>query len=343
MGAVHSTRRTWRPWRAYRAIVRARRAVLAGLRLGLTLHAGFTLSACSSTSQSGPRPPGPSSVAGPKELLPSDLDVVLWLDVGRAKQLWLREPERQLLLILREYGIYPTDGASSEVAFGLELLARADRIWLACRPHATGCHDPVVLVRGDFQRFPLRKLLPNTEPGLDLGGGWLRYDRKSVSSRSGLSRVYLAPPDRILLVSTTELDAVERALERGRGSRDHIPKESGLMSFLVRPSAIARVIEPRSKAAARFLHDARTLEFQLSPESNRLRLVVTIGFESKERAERAATAARLLWTVLTPHRDRTTPLEVVGETLVLRLDFRAPDAAQWEHSAPTSGIESPGQ
>jgi hypothetical protein len=268
---------------------------------------------------------------------------VLWLDVGRAKQLWLREPERQLLLILSEYGIYPTDGVNSEVAFGLELLARADRIWLACRPHATGCHDPVVLVRGDFQRFPLRQLLPNTEPGLDLGGGWLRYDRKSVSSRSGLSRIYWAPPDRILLVSTTELDAVERALERGRGSRDQIPKESGLLSFFVRPSAIARVIEPRSKAAARFLHDARSLEFQLSPESNQLRLVVTMGFESKERAERAATAARLLWTVLAPHRDRDVPLEVVGELLVLRLDFRAPEAVNWGDTLPTPGPESLGQ
>jgi hypothetical protein len=268
---------------------------------------------------------------------------VIWLDVERAKQLWLREPERQLLTILREYGIFPTEDKARELAFALELLTRTERVWFACRPHESGCRDPVVLLRGDFQKFPLRKLLPETNPGLDLGFGWLRYDRESVKSRSGLSRIYFAPPDRILLVSTTEIDAVERTLERHRGSRDQIPKETGLMSFIVNPKSIARAIEPRSKAAARFLRDTSTLELLVEPESNQLKLTVTLGFESVERAERASTAARLFWTLLSPQQEARAPVEVLGNHLVIRLQFRPPATDALNGTRPSSGSESAGQ
>jgi hypothetical protein len=268
---------------------------------------------------------------------------VIWLDVERAKQLWLREPERQLLTILREYGVFPTEDKTRELAFALELLTRTERVWFACRPHESGCRDPVVLLRGDFQKLPIRKLLPETEPGLDLGFGWLRYDRKSVKSRSGLSRVYFAPPDRILLVSTTEIDAVERTLERHRGSRDQIPKETGLMSFLVLPSSIARAIEPRSKAAARFLRDTRSLELLVEPESNQLNLTVTLGFESPERAERASTAARLFWTLLSIQREHPAPVEVLGNNVVIRLQFRPPVSDVLKGPEPVLGSESTGQ
>jgi hypothetical protein len=264
--------------------------------------------------------------------LPADLDVVLWVDVERVKQLWLRESEQQLLRILVEYGVFPGSESTEDLAFGLGLLEHTKRLWIACRPQSDGCEDPVVLLRGDFNRFPLRKLLPKTNPGLDLGGGWLRYDRDAVLGRSGLSRVYFAPPDRILLVSTAELDAVERALDRSRGSRSQIPQENGLISLQLRPSGIARVLEKRSAAAARWLREARSVELRLLPRDNALSLEGAIVFETQERAERAASAFRILWTMLTKRdnviAEKDTPLEVVGDTLVLRLLLNGPPAEQ---------------
>jgi hypothetical protein len=268
---------------------------------------------------------------------------VLWIDVKRAKQLWLREPELQLLRILLDYGIFPTNDTTDDLSFSVDLLARADRIWIACRPHATGCRDPVVLLRGDYNRYPLRKRLSHTNPGLDLGGGWLRYDRELNLGRSGLRRIYFAPPDRLLLVSTTELDAVERALERSRGSRDQVPKETGLVSLLVRPTGIARLLESRSSAAARWLRDARSLELQILPEPSTLKLVVTIGFESQQRAERASVAFRVLWSVLAPRRTSPIPIEVVGDSLVVTVELSAPSPGTVPAELDPAAAESSAQ
>ena len=196
---------------------------------------------------------------------------------------------------------------------------------LPVAPHATGCRDPVVLLRGDYNRYPLRKRLSHTNPGLDLGGGWLRYDRELNLGRSGLRRIYFAPPDRLLLVSTTELDAVERALERSRGSRDQVPKENGTRVTARAPDGDCAA--PRKSFVPlppRWLRDARSLELQILPEPSTLKLVVTIGFESQQRAERASVAFRVLWSVLAPRRTSPIPVEVVGDSLVVSVELSAP-------------------
>jgi hypothetical protein len=244
------------------------------------------------------------------------------MDVERVKQLWLREPERQLLAILRDYGVVPTQESASADAFLLDAIRRAERLWVACRPHASGCHDPVVLLRGNYRQFEVRRMLEKTRAGLDLGGGWLRYDRDVKLGRSGLSRIYFAPPDRLLLVSMTELDAVERTLERSRGARDQIPKETGMLSMVMRPSGMARVLEPRTPQAARWLREARSIEMQVDKASGALTLQVTVAFDSNERAVRAATAFRIIWSALVKHEAKKTtddPIEVIGSELVLRL------------------------
>jgi hypothetical protein len=101
-----------------------------------------------------------------------------------------------------------------------------------------------------------------------------------------------------------------------------------MVSLLVRPSGIARALEARNAAAARWLREARSVELQVFPKPLALELVVSIGFESQQRADLAAAAFRVLWTVVSAHGKRPAnddaPVEVVGDTLILRLGLRAP-------------------
>jgi hypothetical protein len=259
--------------------------------------------------------------------LPSDLDVALWLDIERLKALFLREPEAQLLAVLRDYGVLTTPDEVANDAFYVEFLRRTTRLSVACRPYAEGCRDPVVLARGDYRKLDLRKALGLTRGGLDLGGGWLRYDREGIVARSGLARAYFAPPDRLVLVSYAELDAVERTVERYRGGRNPIPKEAGLASMTLRPRSVARLVESRSPAAARWLSEAQTIEVLVDRSNTTLSLVLTFGFPSQVRAEHAAVAFRLIWASLAKQDRQLTreaPIEVIGAEVVVRLALGGP-------------------
>ncbi|MGC4069274.1 MAG: hypothetical protein QM784_32415 [Polyangiaceae bacterium] len=214
-------------------------------------------------------PPVPSSRATASTLLPSDSDVALWLDIERLKALFLREPERQLLAVLRDYGVVTLSDATANDEFYIELLRHTTRLSSACRPHGDGCRDPVLVARGDFRKLDLRRALGLTRGGLDLGGGWLRYDCEGDFDRSGLARVYFAPPDSLVLVSYTELDAVERTVERYHGTRNPIPKELGLASIVLRPSSIATLVESRAPAAARWLREAQSIELLVDRRTRR--------------------------------------------------------------------------
>lgn len=295
------------------------------------------------------RPPGPSSQLTAAQILPPDLDVVLWMDVARVKALWLREPEQQLTRLLHEYGLLPPTGDSNDAVFWGDALRLADRAWIACRPHPEGCRDPVVVLRGNYGHIAPRRAISKTEPPLDLGGGWLRYDRTSKRTRSTLARLYYSPPDRLVAVSETELDAVERSLERTRvravTSERAQPTESGLLSLRLRPSALARVVERRAPAAGRFLRDALSLELRVTPETNALAVLVELEFESRSRAELAAKAFELIQQAFARTRAEAyrpaSPIEVQENRLVLRLQFVRPEPTPTGGAVPPPPTEPP--
>lgn len=312
------------------------RRIRRGGPLGRVVLVGLLplLSGCTASSLPLRATPGPSSGIAAKELLPADLDIVLWLDVSRTKQYFRRNSERALLGVLVDYGLLPARSTESDLSFLLQALGQTERLWLACRPHAKNCEDPVVLLRGKFARFEPQQL-PHLTLTADLGGGWLRYDRDKPRTgspgRSAISRVYFAPPDRLLLVSYTELDAVERALERHRGTRTQIPTETGLLSVQMRPQTIADLIQERAPSAARWIRDAASMELVVSPRESALLLEATMTFDSSERAERAGTAARIVAGAFAKH-DANSPMaqshiEVLDQRLVVRFALRPPDAA----------------
>jgi hypothetical protein len=283
--------------------------------------------ACAATPTAIPvaaRSPGAQS---PKEVLPADLDVVAWLDVARLRDLWTEQPNRQIATILGEYGVLTGIPNGDDARFWLSLLAQSDHFWLGCRPTTDGCLDAVVFARGRFDSHDPATELSDLARPVDLGAGWFRYDRRTRIERHKVARIYFAPPDRIVVVSPTEIDAVERSLEQGHGEPALLAEERGLFSLTLRARSIARLVEHRAPAAARFLRDASRIKLWLEANSSVLELSVIISFANPERAERA----RLVFSDIAPklgifdaHQpSRGLPSEVVGNDLVLRLMVNA--------------------
>lgn len=278
----------------------------------------------------------PNAQSAP-EILPADLDVVIWLDVARLRGLWTVKPNVQLATILGEYGLYAADPEEAdEVGFWLRLVSQTDKLWIACRPVPSGCTDFVVFARGRYEQPDPVQSLPDLRHPVDLGAGWFRYDRRRPTARRGSSRIYVAPPDRIVVVSLTELDAVERSLEEGSLDDSLHVEERGLFSLSFRPVGVARALETRAPAAARFLREANGVRLWLDSGVEVMTLSVVIGFGTPERAERARQAFALLSSGLDWLHGKTNStkgpadafsVKVVGNDLLLNLRVQPPNSA----------------
>lgn len=307
-----------------------KRSVRCGI-VALTALAGPWAMACAPNRPTLPLARTAPSGHSAAEILPADLDVVLWLDVARLRGLWSVKPDRQIVRVLAEYGLFAAT-SDAEAAFWLALLEQSSRWWIGCRPTRDGCRDIVVFARGRFDRHDPLSVLPDTSLPLDLGAGWFRYSRKVRVGRQQPARIYVAPPDRIVVVSPAEVDAVERTLERGQNDpTSQAVEERGLFSMALRPVAMARIIEYRAPAAARLLREARVVRLWLDADAQALRLSVSVGFSDHERAELAREAFSILWKVWNASDARSPdveqPLAVVGNDLVLHLRIAAPAEA----------------
>lgn len=266
-----------------------------------------------------------------KDVLPADLDVVLWLDIVRLRGLWALSPDHQIAKVLAEYGLFVAN-TDAEATFWLHLLAESNSWWIACRPTRSGCRDVVVFARGSYDRPDPLLTLPDTTRPIDLGAGWFRYARKVRVGRQQAARVYVAPPDRIVVVSPAEVDAVERSLEQGHGEPPLLVEERGLFSMTLRPTALARIVEQRAPAAARLLREANVIRLWLNANPTALELNAVVAFASRERAERARQAFTLVASLLgvrdAKQSNAFVPVEVVGNDLVLHLQLRPPSSDQ---------------
>jgi hypothetical protein len=321
-------------------LTQCRKAIRRGMRRSCELKALLLLVAvgCTPTPVRSAPARSPNSYSA-REILPADLDVVVWLDLGRLRGFWPLHPDRQIARSLAEYGVFgatasATPEAPGDLGFWLELLKRSDRWWLACRPSMVGCVDTVVFARGRFSgTYPTERLDHMTSP-IDLGAGWFRFERKRQTRRGELARVYLAPADRYVAVSSGELDAVERTLERGQHGLALDLQERGLVAMTVRARGLARLLEKRAPAAARLLHDAKTIKLSLDSHNGTLDLDVSIEFDEYDRAERARHAFSILVSELARMDNRMATLEtprvdvVARELLIhLRLPTKTPSNA----------------
>lgn len=272
-------------------------------------------------------------------VLPTDLDAVVWLDIARLRGLWTVHPERQIAKILAEYGMLEVHN-DSEAKFWLKLLSRSERFWIGCRPTSGGCADAVLYARGRFDgRAPVGEL-DDLSRAIDLGAGWFRHDRRTKVARRQVARIYVALPDRVVTVSPAELDAVELKLEQGRPGSPLLVDEHGLVSLVVRASAVARHWERRAPAAARLLREAETIRLTVDNDRSDLQLTVAVRFMGREYVERARDALVLIAPKLgigSEQLAKARAVEIVGNDLVLRMAIANPGdgtTSKAEGSAP---------
>jgi hypothetical protein len=310
-----------------------------GATIVATLLSLGTLSCTSS------RPPSavarsPSAQA-PKEVLPADLDVALWLDIARLRGLWTLQPDRRIAHILAGYGLYVATSETREADFWLDLVRHSDRWWIGCRPTHDGCVDAVVFARGRFSDCDPGQTLPGMARPIDLGAGWFRYDRRTRVARHQVARIYVAPPDRMVVVAPAEVDAVERSLERGHADRSLFPEERGFFSLAFRGRAMARLVERRAPAAARFLRDAVVVKLWLEGNSDALDFTIVASFANHGLAEHARLVFSLVAPTLnlfdTKDPSNSVATDVVGGDLVLHVRVHAGS----ESTTPEEGGAAP--
>jgi len=286
---------------------------LFGGLLGMTL-------ACHSERQFSVPTPTSSTRIVP---LPSDLDLVGFVDLDAWESLLLDEPRAVVMAGLVALGSLPRSGT----AHGLvrEALGNTRRLWFACRPSRFGCDDLVLVLSGSFESFEPPRGNSDYVGPLDRGQGWFAYQGPAVR-RDDLSAIYLGVPDRLVLVSHAEVDAVERIIEAGAAPSELLVTERRPLSLRARPAALAEALGARSRQAGLLMERARSFEASVSGGGPaELVLELRVGFEDAAQAELARRAIELFARLAT----ETAPdqpvvgleLESATTEVVVRLRF----------------------
>lgn len=255
----------------------------------LAAAAGGLLACSARRAPVTPRPP-PRRV--PADLVPGDLDVVLRVDLAAVRAALGAGMPAELVAPV------PAAGDPGVRALVAKATAGATTGWLAFRPGpAPAVLDHVVVLRG---RFP--GLDPRVDAGgqgwgppRDLGDGWRRHDAVRPVERTAPARVYLRDSTVVALVTTAEIDAVERTLERGiaAGSRlgPLLPPTHGTLAVRARSRSIAAWVEPAQPTVAALLRAAQRLSLVVDLEDDRLRGEAELGFGDRASPEPRAIAA----------------------------------------------------
>lgn len=233
------------------------------------------------------------SVAAPALAIPSDLDVVVRLDLDPIRAALPRGVDSPWA----RAALGMTGHSSSAVVRSALLGAR--QVWIGWRPGPRPEHwDNVVVLRGDFSKVDEALLAQAFHPPRDRGGGWRTYDVREMGGRAAPARVYAHLEDLWVVASAAEIDAVDRVLD-GRAFEDRLEApEQGVVSLAARLPSVATRLRHRAPKAARFLSKARTARASADLTSAGLEVSAEMEFEGVEAAERAAAALRLLLLAL---------------------------------------------
>jgi hypothetical protein len=290
---------------------------IAGLAAALLLACG--------PRRVGPPPPAPA-VAGPEDAIARDLDVVVRIDLERMRNALGSADAKRLMGRAGE----TAGGGATDAALLADLLARSETVWLALRPGVdTGLTDNVMVLRGRFAGVDPRSHRSRskwTSAG-DLGGGWRVYERAEPPTRSAPARVYLRGDDLVVVVSTAEIDSVERAIDGRAGEAQLAPPRKGVVSVEARARGLAVALRGDAPAAARLLGRARRLRGYADLGAAALKAEVEIVFDSEDTARNAAQAATLIAREVAQVRSAVgmvaanLVVDTVASTVVLRLSL----------------------
>lgn len=231
--------------------------------------------------------------------MPADLDLVVRLDLRRLRAALGGAFEPLSQQILSRAPSDERDAATGRLL--LELLLRADTVWLGARPGLSAEQtDSVVMARGAFA-----SVVPDViggEPAWQrperLGGGVLRFERPPPPVRAQPAVLYVKEPDLVVIGSAAELDALELTLERGAGDEPLRAKESGIVSLRARVPKLAAGLRARAPTLSRLIEGADLLSCLLDRRADRYELELELEYESRERASQVAGPMREVFASL---------------------------------------------
>jgi hypothetical protein len=125
---------------------------------------------------------------------------------------------------------------------------------------------------------------------VDLGGDVRRFDRDGKVSRSSPARVYAFADERLVFVSTAEIDSVEAVLERHRAPSSLEPQARGVLAFAARLRTLGQTLVERYPELADAIGPAGAVQGVVDSTATGLGLEVSLELPSETSAERTAEA-----------------------------------------------------
>lgn len=259
------------------------------IRAACVFWAALGLQASACTPPLPPAPPPPPALGEPALAIPGDLDLVLRVDLARLRDLFGLGFEAALDEMLARAPGADADGDTGRLL--LRLFSRADTIWLGARPGLSPeLTDNVLVARGKFAGLVPEAIggSPPWDRPERLGGGVLRYERAAPKLRATPAVIYLREPDRVVIGSTAEIDALELTLERGEGQAPLRAPETGIAALAARVPALSQRLRARAPTLSRLFDGADQLSCSLDRRADDLELVVELRYASSERAAEIA-------------------------------------------------------
>jgi hypothetical protein len=286
--------------------------------VALALVAGY-VAACAERVPPPAGPP-PLDVERPGAAIPGDLDVAVRFDLANARRLFGPDVASAIALDITD----PDDHGTADLVHGA--LVRADTAWIAFRPGlAPSSTDNVLLLRGDFGDLDPHGEGEGWEAPSDLGGAMRVYRRPAPKRRSSPARIYARADDWLVFVSTAEVDAAERSIER-RAADEHVdPPDHGLVSLAARTEPLVPLLAKSYPAFAEALEGASLLDGSATADDRGLGAELAARFTTGTDAERARDRMKLLQSVLSHAKGpfallaQGATVSAVGTNLVVRI------------------------
>ncbi len=258
-----------------------------------------------------PLPPAPR-VTSAAELVPSDLDVVVRVDLARFRSALgaagLAAAARGLLVTGKAYAS-EADPARELV---LASLLETDTVYLGYRPSALGAPlDRVLVLQGHFT--PMLRPAAGFGSATDLGGDVRYWDAKEPPPRDGVARLYAVGERLRVFVSEAELDAMERTLAGFRGKLQ--PLEEGMLSLAARPALLGRLAG--QGRLRELLEKAVALQAVFEFEADGLRVKADLLLDGPDSAQELADAGELVLARALGEAGSAMQLRLAGERLRL--------------------------
>jgi len=280
-----------------------------------------------------PPPPSAPQLQSSTDWIPPDLDAVVRVDVPRTRATLGPLADRLFFALIATWVSRSDDHATRELLAAL--VARSNAVWVGARPASRfELSDNVWVFRGRF-----RDVVPNTLRGApawksptDLGALIRRYERDETDRAS--PAVLYVQPERAVVGSRAEIDALERRIERGVRDRALQAPERGLVSLAARVEVVQREVQLRAPPIARVFEGAVSVEAIVERREPDLELTVDVRYADVGRAQQVAAAVTSVLregagedSVKGAAEPQRFQLQSVERSVTLRIRFSAQELA----------------